>query len=622
LYGTYLGGSTVEYPGGIVLDAAGNLYVSGTTASSDFPTVNPIQATIGLSNQNAFVSKLNASGSALLFSTYLGLDSFTSADGIAVDTAGKVYVVGSTIPGFTLGFPTTPDAFQPTCDASKYDAFLVKLTTSPSSLLYSTCLGGAGDETGRAVAVDTAGNAYMAGSSNSSDFPVLKPLQSCGLNSGFLAAFNPANTLTFATCLGSGIANLAMDSSGNAFVSGGDSTNALPLKNPIDGLNASSQNAGQGFISEVDLNGQLLFSTFFGRGSGGVGPIAVDSVGNIYAAGGSGVEQQLIGFTPESPKIDYFPVFNALQPFFGSSTTCENPGVYSSSPISCVYGDAVIVKISPQAGAAAAASPGEVQFLNPQQVGTTSAPQSLTILDLGTDPLTISNATVSGDFAIPTNPCPAAVAASGGSCTIPVTFTPTVVGTRQGSVTLTDNSAGSPRMIPLIGQGASLGLSVAQGAPSSATVTAGGSVTYSLSVGGAGTGGTVSFSCSGAPSGANCSVPDSALVSATDASTLKVSVTTTPRTAAGLGQSGFARSPWLCAFALMWWFEMPRTVSPRRSRRPCFLFLPLLVLLCSCGGSSPSLKNSGGTPAGTYRLTVTATVDGLTQSQALMLTVE
>jgi len=249
LYGTYLGGSTVEYPGGIVLDAAGNLYVSGTTASADFPTVDPIQATIGLSKQNAFVSKLNASGSALLFSTYLGLDSFTSADGIAVDAVGKIYVAGSTIPGFTLGFPTTPDAFQSTCDASKYDAFLLKLTTSPSSLLYSTCLGGAGDETGRAVAVDAAGNAYVAGSSNSSDFPVLKPLQPCALNSGFVAAFNPADTLTFATCLGSGIANLAVDWSGNAFVSGGDSTGALPLKNPIDAVNASSQNAGQGFIS-------------------------------------------------------------------------------------------------------------------------------------------------------------------------------------------------------------------------------------------------------------------------------------------------------------------------------------------------------------------------------------
>ena len=346
--------------------------------------MDPIQATIGLSKQNAFVSKLNASGSALLFSTYLGLDSFTSADGIAVDAVGKIYVAGSTIPGFTLGFPTTPDAFQSTCDASKYDAFLLKLTTSPSSLLYSTCLGGAGDETGRAVAVDAAGNAYVAGSSNSSDFPVLKPLQPCALNSGFVAAFNPANTLTFATCLGSALQVPA--------------TAEIVLKNPIDAVNARSQNAGQAFISEVDLSGRLLFSTFFGRGSGGVGPIAIDGIGNVYAAGGSGVEQQIIGFNPEPAKIDTFPVFNALQPFFGSSTTCDSPGLYTSSPIFCVYGDAVIVKISPQPGAAAAVSPGEIQFLDAQQVGTTSPPQNLTILDMGTDPLTISNVMVSGDF--------------------------------------------------------------------------------------------------------------------------------------------------------------------------------------------------------------------------------
>ena len=621
LYGTYLGGSTLEYPGGIVLDAAGNLYVSGTTASSDFPIVNPIQATIGLSKQNAFVSELNATGSALLFSTYLGLDSFSSADGIAVDAAGKIYVVGSTTPGFTLGFPTTPDAFQSTCDASKYDAFLMKLMTNPSSLLYSTCLGGAGDETGRAVAVDAAGNAYVAGSSSSSDFPVLRPLQPCGLNSGFVAGFDSANTLTFATCLGSDIANLAVDLFGNAFVSGGDSTEALPLRNPIDSVNASSQTAGQGFISEVDLSGRLLFSTFFGRGSGVVGPIAVDSVGNIYAAGGSGVEQQVIGFSPEPPKIDFFPVFNAFQPFFGSSTTCEHAGVYTSSPIYCVYSDAVIVKISPQSGAAAAVSPGEVQFLDAQQVGTASAPQNLTILDLGTAPLTISNVMVSGDFSIPTSPCPVAVAASGGNCTIPVTFTPTSLGTRNGSVTLTDNSPGSPRTILVVGQGASLGLTVAPGAPSSATVKAGSSASYSLSIGGAGTGGTASFSCGGAPRGALCSVPDTALVSATDASTFNVSVTTTPPTA-GLHPSGFASSPWLWALALIGYVVLPGRVGPNRSRRLCLFLVPSLVLLCCCGGSSTSPKSSSGTQAGTYTLTVTAQSGSITQSTNLTLTVQ
>ena len=202
------------------------------------------------------------------------------------------------------------------------------------------------------------------------------------------------------------------------------------------------------------------------------------------------MEQQIVGFNPEPPKIDSFPVFNALQPFFGSSTTCDSPGLYTSSPILCVYGDAVIIKISQQAGAAAAVSPGEIQFLDAQQVGTTRPPQNLAILDLGTDPLTISNVTVSGDFAIPTNPCPATVAASGGGCTITVTFTPTALGMRNGTITLADNSAGSPRTILVVGQGASLGLTVAAGAPSSVIVQAGGSATYPLSIGGAGTGGT------------------------------------------------------------------------------------------------------------------------------------
>jgi hypothetical protein len=174
-------------------------------------------------------------------------------------------------------------------------------------------------------------------------------------------------------------------------------------------------------------------------------------------------------------------------------------------------------------------------------------------------------------------------------------------------------------MPDVIGQGASLGLTVAPGAPSSATVKAGSSASYSLSIGGAGTGGTASFSCGGAPRGAICSVPDTALVSATDASTFNVSVTTTPPTA-GLHPPHFVHSPWLWAVALIGWVVLPGRMGPKRSRQPWLFLFPLLVFLCCCGGSSASQMSSSGTPAGTYTLTVTAQSGSLTQSASLALT--
>src|SRR5207249_11883054 len=120
------------------------------------------------------------------------------------------------------------------------------------------------------------------------------------------------------------------------------------------------------------------------------------------------------------------------------------------SAVVCTYGDANIMKISPSAGAAAAVAPSQLTFFTPQQVSTTSASQVVNVYDLGTDSLTVSNATVTGDFAIQ-NGC-AAVAPSGGSCTIKVTFTPTATGTCIGTLTLSDSSPGSAHTVRVTGE--------------------------------------------------------------------------------------------------------------------------------------------------------------------------
>jgi len=176
VYSTYLGGSgSIEYGRGIATDALGRAYVTGSTTSTDFPTRNAFQTTNGGGLYDAFVTKLDASGSALVYSTYLGgTDSDHGLD-IAVDGAGRAYVTGIT---YSTNFPTRKP-FQ-AANAGAGDAFVTKLTESSvswSALEYSTYLGGSDDDSGVRIAVDASGNVYVIGYTNSTDFPLVGPIQ-------------------------------------------------------------------------------------------------------------------------------------------------------------------------------------------------------------------------------------------------------------------------------------------------------------------------------------------------------------------------------------------------------------------------------------------------------------
>lgn len=163
LYSTFLGGGGSDRGFAVAVDSAGNAYLTGETDSPDFPTVNPAQPGLRGPGLDAFVTKVNAEGSALVYSTYLGGTGSEEGFGIAVDRAGSAYVTG-----FATGtdFPTFP---RQACPGS--DAFVTKLTPAGSAIVYSTCLGGRGDDGGRGIAVDAAGNAYVTGRTDSSDFP-------------------------------------------------------------------------------------------------------------------------------------------------------------------------------------------------------------------------------------------------------------------------------------------------------------------------------------------------------------------------------------------------------------------------------------------------------------------
>jgi len=185
VYSTYLGGSgveNIELGKSIAVDSSNNAYITGMTASANFPTFQPLQASLGGSN-DAFVVKLNAAGTAFVYSTYVGGSSIDYGESIAVDGSGNAYVAGYTA---SADFPSV-NADQPAIGGS-YDAFIAKLNASGSALTDTDFLGGSGDDSGYGIALDTSGSAYMTGSTSSSNFPLKAPAQN-NPGTSALAAF-------------------------------------------------------------------------------------------------------------------------------------------------------------------------------------------------------------------------------------------------------------------------------------------------------------------------------------------------------------------------------------------------------------------------------------------------
>ncbi|MEQ1643084.1 MAG: SBBP repeat-containing protein, partial [Pyrinomonadaceae bacterium] len=223
-YSTFLGGSGFDGGEKIVVDAAGNAYLTGGTFSTAFPTTPGAFDTTLNGSADVFVSKLNAAGTALVYSTFIGGSSNDYGHGIAVDTSGNVFVTGDTN---SPSFPTTAGAFDTTHNGA-VDAFVAKLDPAGSSLLYSTFIGGSLDEYGYGIAVDTAGNAFVTGSSGSTAFPTTAGAFDTTFNGGFDAFVTKVNgagsALVYSTFIGGAVSDdaygLAVDSSGNAFVTG------------------------------------------------------------------------------------------------------------------------------------------------------------------------------------------------------------------------------------------------------------------------------------------------------------------------------------------------------------------------------------------------------------------
>jgi hypothetical protein len=315
VYSTYLGGSNPDFGTAIAVNAAGDAFVVGHTSSPDFRTAgNPLQPTFhgpaftgsGETLGDAFVAKLNSTGSALVYSTFVGGSGDDLATGIAVDGAGNAYVTGDTT---STDFPTAGSPFQGTNHGGTSgvggagDVFVAKLNPAGSALAYSTYLGGSGDDAGEAIAIDGAGNAYVTGYTRSTNFPTAgSPLQRSfagGAGFGddaFVAKLNPAGSaLVYSTYLGgsgdeSGY-GIAVDGAGNAYVTGHTNSTNFPQVSPVQGgyggASPGSDPFGDAFVAKLNPAGSaLVYSSWLGGSADDVGNgIAIDSAGNAYVAG-------------------------------------------------------------------------------------------------------------------------------------------------------------------------------------------------------------------------------------------------------------------------------------------------------------------------------------------------
>jgi len=286
VYSTYLGGSSVDYGYGIAVDSSGNAYVVGNTASIDFPTMNPLQPA-NAGGLDVFITALNASGSALIYSTYLGGSGDDLGSAIALDSSANAYITGSTA---STNFPTI-NPLQTANDGDN-DAFVAEITPDGSTLVYSTYLGGSNQDYGNGIAVDSSGNAYIAGQTLSPDFPTMNPLQPTdrGTSSAFVSKISPGGTaLVYSTYLGGTGYDLAyavaVDSAGDAYVTGSVSSTNFPTMNPLQRTYGGG--AFDAFVSEINPTGSaLVYSTYLGGKEEDDGyAIAVDSMGNAYVAG-------------------------------------------------------------------------------------------------------------------------------------------------------------------------------------------------------------------------------------------------------------------------------------------------------------------------------------------------
>jgi hypothetical protein len=313
-FATYLGGTGDLQGSGIAVDRAGHAYVVGTATTIDFPTrslapgrVRHGRDSYGQPLRHAVVAELNTAGTALLSASYVGGSADDYGTAIALDGAGDAYITGET---GSPDFPVTPHALQRRYGAQDRgdlvylppgNAFVVKVAPGGTRLLYGSYLGGSSPDTGTGIAVDRAGNVFVAGYTISTDFPTTPGAvqrRNGGLWDAFVASLNPQGTaLRYATYLGGSgrdfAYGIAVDQAGHAYVVGEADANSTDFPTTRGAVQAISRAVccpgGDAFVAKLSLDGRrLLYATHLGGLQAEGQAIAVDGAGNAYVTGETG----------------------------------------------------------------------------------------------------------------------------------------------------------------------------------------------------------------------------------------------------------------------------------------------------------------------------------------------
>ncbi len=363
-YSTYLGGESDDWGMGIAVDGSGNAYVTGRTSSSNFPIQNPYQTYQGgYYGYDAFVTKLSSSGDSLIYSTYFGGGNDDYGQGIAVDGNGNAYVTGSLkLNGF-----------------NNYDAFVIKIGGSGNSLIYSKILGGDRDDEGSGIAIDGSGNAYVTGRTSSDDFPTKNPYQTYQGPIGptpyydvFVSKLSSSGGLIYSTYLGGKGddygASIAVNGSGNAYVTGATYAMSFPTTNPYQ----AGQGGGDVFVTQLSILGiSLIYSTLIGGTDSDAGcGIAVDDSGNAFVA----------GYT----KSSNFPTLNPYQATYGGDgdafvTKLSSSGsmIYSTYLGGGIDESGASIAVDDKGNAYVASSTGSYNFPTQNPFQTVQSPYPL-----------------------------------------------------------------------------------------------------------------------------------------------------------------------------------------------------------------------------------------------------
>jgi hypothetical protein len=445
-YSTFLGGNGDDYGQGIAVDSSGNAYVVGTTTSQNFPITSGSFQTTFRGYSDVFVTKLNETGSALVYSTYLGGYLYNYGYAIAVDGTGAAYVGGQTY--WTAdGFPITSGAYR----TNYSGAFLTKLAPGGSALDYSTYLGdGSSSWEVNTLAIDSSGNAYVVQGQGNGCCGYLETISTDG-STLLSETYEPDVYLTGIAVDSSGASYAAgfayygsgFETTPGAFQTSPQNTSAsgvvlklAPFAVPVASLSNTSLNFGSQVVNTTS-NAVVVTLTNHGDASLAISGIVASGdyaeTSNCGSSLGSSLSCTIsITFTP-----------TLVGTRTGSVTITDNNNGTAGSTQSISMSGVGVAPI-------ASLSTNSLTF-GSQAVGTVSAAQNVTLSNTGNATLTIYGIVPTGDFS-DTNNCSASVAPSG-SCTISVKFAPTAAGTRTGSIAISDNAAGSPQYINLTGMG-------------------------------------------------------------------------------------------------------------------------------------------------------------------------